>query len=385
MASLNTIWSVAPNKGLFIDSNTNQFIISGYRLIVDPLLNRDTLKVTAPSTSDSIGERGNVAFDDHHLYYCIGTNKWVRSKLAYWSEENNEGVTPGITTPGQTYIPVPTNSWKFTSNGSDGIGDYHFYSYFNTKFDPVSGFSNISLYSIPNLNLGYLLNHTSNLIEPSKLSEDFTLSFETIRPSTKPGLPYTFFMGSPFGKLGFYLNWINPNGSKAARGDYQTTGNHLQFSFNTHNTVSGATNFTFRWLAQPTLTAPSKTQFCQVVATHQASTKEVKLYVDGILQSSANYQTPYMLAGQKVGSIYENPKYQGWGIGASPAGSNGSPAMQTEYVSKIDALRYMLFWKGTALNQAQVTQLYNNGNFIRYQYGRTIAGLNGTYTMRGFE
>ena len=123
MASLNTIWSVAPNKGLFIDSNTNQFIISGYRLVVDPLLNRDTIKVTTPSSPESIGDRGNIAFDDHHLYYCIGTNKWVRSKLAYWSEENDQDINLGLTGPGQTYIPIPTNSWKLTSNGSGSLLD----------------------------------------------------------------------------------------------------------------------------------------------------------------------------------------------------------------------------------------------------------------------
>ena len=369
MANLNSIWSVAPNKGLFIDSNTNQFIISGYRLVVDPLLNRDTLKVTAPSTSDSIGERGNVAFDDHHLYYCIGTNKWVRSKLAYWSEENNEDSNQGLTSPSQTHIPIPTNSWKLTSNGSDGIGQYHFYSYGPSRFDTVSGYSN-------NVG-GYLLNHTSNLIEPSRLNENFTLSFETKRPLVPDSL-HRFFMGQPFGRLGFSLNWINP-GYKNLRGDYQIYGDHLSFYFNTHYTVSGTRNFDYRWLAQSTLTPPSTSEFCQVVVTNETATKLIKLYVNGTLQSTASYAPPYMNVGQNIGSFYSNPSYQGWGIGASPNGSVGTASASVEYHSKIDALRYMLFWKGTALNQAQVTQLYNNGNFIRYQYGRTVGGLIGSY------
>jgi hypothetical protein len=374
MASLNTIWSVAPNKGLFINSDTSQFIISGYRLIVDPLFNRDTLKVTPPTASNSIGERGNTAFDDHHLYYCIGINKWVRAKLAYWEEENNADVKPGLTSPSQTYIPIPNNSWKLTSNGTDGIGEYHFYSYGPSRFDTVSGYSN-------DLG-GYLLNSTSNLIEPSTLNENFTLSFETKRPSM-PALDHRFFMGTPFGKLGFYLSWVNPD-SKTLDGGYPTNGDYLNFSFNTHKTVSGVTNFFYRWLGQTTLTPPSTSQFCQVVVTNEAATKLIKFYVNGILQSTASYAPPYMNVGQNIGSIYQNPSYEGWGIGASPNGSaRRNPAASVEYYSKVDGLRYMLFWKGITLNQAQVTQLYNNGNFIRYEYGRTVAGLMGDYSNAG--
>ena len=377
MASLNTIWSVAPNKGLFIDSNTNQFIISGYRLVVDPLLNRDTIKVTTPSSPESIGDRGNIAFDDHHLYYCIGTNKWVRSKLAYWSEENDQDINLGLTGPGQTYIPIPTNSWKLTSNGSDGIGDYHFFSYGSygqSSFHTVSGYLNDVG--------GYLLNHTSNLIEPSKLNENFTLSFETKRPSN-PSNFNRFLMGSPFGRLGFFLNWVS-TGSKNERGDYPITGNHLNFSFNTHNTASGAINFSYRWLSQATPTPPSTSAFCQVVVTNEAATKLIKLYVNGTLQSTASYAPPYMNVGQNIGSYFQNPQYQGWGIGASPNGSSfGRPAASVEYHSKVEGLRYILFWRGRTLDQAQVTQLYNNGNFIRYEHGRTVAGLVGTYSNVG--
>lgn len=331
MATVNSIYYNAPGKQLFIDNNTNQFVISGYRLAVDPTLNRDLLLVQVPDTTGDIGMQGNIAFDEHHIYYCVSTNRWVRARLANW--DSTEDISPAA----PSEITTPTNWWNFTSNGNSILGNYNFTPKGTVNFNSTNGFTNPIVE-------GCLLNYTSNLIEPSVSNIDFSISFEVKR------LNNGFLMGNPFGKLGFHFQFVNP--SNTAYGPY------LSFSLGTHGPF-----FNYSWVTAISSSQISTSEFTQVVATNDAANKIIKLYINGVFETSTSY-----LGGNPLGSIYNNPSYQGWGIGASPNGSAyGNPVNQTEYYSSSN-VRYMGFWKGTALNAPQVLALYNGGDFRRYPF-----------------
>jgi len=169
MATINSIYYNSLGKQLFIDNNTNQFVISGYRLSLDANLNRDLNIVSAPDSTGDFGTKGNIAFDDNHIYYCINTNTWVRARLASWGA----GLQDPLISPVQLPVSPPSNWWEFTSDATDAIGSYNFQNPTSSQisFSAVDGFRN------PSYN-GCLLNYTSNLIEPSVSNIDFSISFE---------------------------------------------------------------------------------------------------------------------------------------------------------------------------------------------------------------
>jgi hypothetical protein len=353
MAQINSIYYNSPGKQLLIDNDTNQFIISGYRVVVDPNLNRDLLIVNAPTSTGDIGQKGNIAFDKNHLYYCIDTNRWVRSKLANWGPRDGTyagAASDGVIDPvhvGVT-LPTPTNWWPFLSSPAASLGSYEFTAY-GAKVFNSNGYSNAGG--------GYLLNYTSNLVEPSTLNQSFTLSFEVKRTSSSQ-----FFMGSPFGKLGFHMQFID--GAKGSRGEFITYGDRMGFVISAHRStffapavVDGYNDY--RWFGVCSNSAISMNEHSQIVAVNDAPAQEIRLYVNGVHQQTISYA-----AATPLKSRYNNPLFQGWAIGASP---NGSSNANTEYNSP-NILRQMGFWKGYALDQTEITALYNEGNFQRYPF-----------------
>lgn len=331
MATINSIYYNSPGKQLFIDNNSNQFVISGYRLAVDPTLNRDLLIVNAPNTTGDQGQKGNIAFDDHHMYYCIQENNWVRGKLARW-ETNFIAPTGGVN------VTVPTNWWNLTSNANDSIGSYNFIVPYGTvNFDASNGFTNST-------SPGCLLNYTSNLIEPSTLNENFSISFEVKRINNG------FLMGNAFGKLGFHFEFVDALGLNA--------GPYLRFRMSAHVRPF----VEYRWVTLRSSNIISDSTYSQIIAINNASTKQITLYVNG----DAGLTTSY--ASTPLQSMYDNPSFQGWAIGANPNGSYfGNPVTSTEYYSSSN-IRYMGFWKGKVLTSSDVSYLYNGGSFRRYPF-----------------
>jgi len=356
MAQINSIYYKDAGRQLFVDNDTNQFIISGYRVVVDPNLNRDLLIVAAPSSTGDRGQKGNIAFDGNHLYYCVDTNQWVRSKMAYWGARDGSyggGATnDGIITPGTntSEIATPTNWWPFTSSASASLGSYQFQpSPYGCVFNS-NGFSN-------DQGLGYLLNYTSNLVEPSILNQDFSVSFE-IKRRTDGG----FIMGQPFGRLGFFFNFVD--GVIGDRGGFIADGQKIGFSINAHlgNLFQFPSYNAYRWRAVASTGPISTNVHSQIVGVNNAAARTITLYVNGVLQGTTSY------ADVALGSRFDNPSFQGWGIAASPNGSfYSTPATSVEYYST-QMIRHLGFWKGYALTQTEITKLYNGGDFKTYPF-----------------
>lgn len=40
--------------------------------------------VAAPATSSDNGTVGEIRYDSHYVYVCVGTNEWKRSELTTW-------------------------------------------------------------------------------------------------------------------------------------------------------------------------------------------------------------------------------------------------------------------------------------------------------------
>jgi len=338
MATINSIYYVSPGKQLIIDDSTNQFVVSGYRLTLDPSLNRDLNIVSVPESTGDFGNKGNIAFDNNHIYYCINTNTWVRARLASWGADLQYA-------PIQSPVPIPSNWWNFTSNALDTIGSYNFQNPTSTQisFSAENGFTN------PSSN-GCLLNYTSNLVDLPASNTDFSISFEVKRINNG------FLMGSLAGRLGFHFEFTPGN-------TYNGTQGLLTFALSRHSPYQS-----FNWIRATSDSIISTSAFTQVVVTNDSISKIIKLYINGTLERSTSY------AGVQLSAYFNAPSYQGWGIGASPNGSyssngffGGTPVNSTERYSSSN-IRYMGFWKRKALSAQDVTYLYNNGNFRRYPF-----------------
>lgn len=42
------------------------------------------LFMSAPATSTSDGNAGDIAYDNQYFYICVQNNKWIRTALAEW-------------------------------------------------------------------------------------------------------------------------------------------------------------------------------------------------------------------------------------------------------------------------------------------------------------
>lgn len=366
MANINSIYFNSNSKQLFVDNQSNQFIVSGYRLVLDPTLNRDLLLVNPPISTGDYGRKGNIAFDNNHIFYCVDTNKWLRAKLASWIPPGADASVYSIEGSG---VPTPTNWWPLnnTSLGNDIIGGTY---NFGALPGPASvNFGNSSV-GFTNTTIGScLLNYTSNLVQPSIVNENFTLSFEIKRVGaqsylTVPAPTFGFIMGSPYGRLGFHLSYANKSNGKTGpygnRGLYESLGNNIQFALGAHQALFPNSNY--RWASVATTTQIDNSNFFQIVCTNDSSNKTIKIYCNGMLEETHNY------AATPLGTKYNNPAYQGWGIGAVPRGSSyGTPVNATEYSSQIN-IKNIGFWRGKAFSQAQVTDLYNGGVFKKYPF-----------------
>lgn len=354
MSTLNQIYYSAPGKLIATKDETSEFIISGYRINADPLLNLNTNLVAVPSSTGDFGVKGTMAFDKSHFYICIDNNKWARTRLAFWEEDvpiSTEGLV----------IPTPTNWWNFTSNGNDLIGAYSFITNGNVTFDSIEGFKN------PTSNTS-LLNYSSNLIEPSVLNRDFSISFEVKRVGNG------FLLGNPYGRLGFHFRFVDPTTENAV-GGFTTAGTYLAFSWSTHtdnynSTLGPTASLTnldgpgARWTSLKSLNPINDSAYTQVLVTNNAFTRELKMYINGTLNDTKSYLTQSPLPRIRAGINI----LKGFGIGATIAGGTwGRPVDQIDYYNSSN-IRYLGFWRNTVLNQENVTYLYNGGSFRRYPF-----------------
>jgi len=78
-----TNWSdINFNGGDFDNVELDNFDNSEY-LLSGNIIDYPTI-VSAPSTSVSPGETGQIAYDNDYVYICIATNTWKRSALSSW-------------------------------------------------------------------------------------------------------------------------------------------------------------------------------------------------------------------------------------------------------------------------------------------------------------
>jgi len=329
MSQLNTIYYNDPNRQLVVNNNTNELVISGYRLILDQTLNRDVNLVSSPVSTTSPGTKGSLAFDKQYVYYCIDQNTWARSPLSSWSTSE---IRSTYSVKNMSSLPQASNWWNFTTNSNATYGDYNF-----TSIGPNT-FSSSGAYVAGGTSS--LVNYSSNLVEPATLNQNFSISFETKRLNINNASNSQFLLGSPFGQLGFHFEYTNSN--------YTNTGDYLTFSFSTH------TPSTYSWTRVRSLSPITDTGYHQIVGVNNAFNKAITLYIDGILQGSGKYTAP--------GSKFFGSAYKGFGIGASPNGSNGTPVASTEYNTKT-IIRNCGFWKNYSLTSGDASNLYNTGSF----------------------
>lgn len=337
MAELNTIYYNDPNRQLIVNNSTNEFIVSGYRLVVDATLNRDLALVSIPQSPTSAGKRGSLAFDKNYVYYCVNDNIWARTALASW--ENIKPAALSTSSPAQiAKIPQPSNWWNFTTNSNATLGDYNFQNFGTNTFSSSGAY-------IASQRNGSLLNYSINLVEPTTLNQSFSISFETKRLNINSPRGNQFLLGSAFGQLGFHFEYTNS--AVTAPGDY------LTFSFSTH------TPSTYSWTRARSLNTITDTGYHQIVGVNDTYSKAILLYIDGIIQASGTYITP--------GSKYYGSSFKGFGVGANPNGSSYSPVNSTEYNTPT-IIRNMGFWKNYALTSGQISSLHNTGSFLAFPF-----------------
>jgi hypothetical protein len=351
MAELNTIYYNDPNRQLIVNNVTNEFVVSGYRLVVDGTLNRDLSLVATPLEPTSPGKKGNLAFDKNYVYYCLADNSWSRSALATWESVKPEAISSKKVSSFASKIPQPSNWWNFTTNIDATYGDYQFSP---IGADVAATFSSGGAY-LPgatgsNTNQGGFLNFSSNLVEPTTLNESFSISFETRRLNKNSAWQNQFLLGSIYGKLGFGFEY-NLSG-QGLNSIIYSGGNFLTFKFQ----VPGA-GPTYQRVQSKT--AITDTGYHQIVGVNDSYSKAILLYIDGALQGSGNYTGP--------AGFYNNPSFKGFGIGAAPFGSFNTPVNNTAF-STPTVIRYLGFWKNYALTSGQVSSLYNTGSFNRFPF-----------------
>lgn len=415
MASLNQIFYQAPGKLIQVNDATNEFIVSGYRLVVDKNLNRDLLIVETPSSTGDYGQKGNIAFDNNHIYFCRSTNDWLRGRLAQWKGNDNDIFVSAPNNP--VNIANPTNWWKLQSplsnlpNGqkytSPDLGNYIFidvgalsenqnrYLTIPISFGgkgltppPSAFFSTTSGYlNYPNefnYTTASLLNYSSNLVDLVSFNQDFSISFETRRIPNTSSLS-TMILGNLYGALGFHFRFANKD--NLTSGNY-LSGQNIVFSLSAHTSglqgpVYNSDIYWFqpnylnngnRWINVASNSNISTGTLTQIVATNNATTKEIKLYVNGNLENTKSYQGIPLSVPRGVN---KESQAVGIGIGASPVGGISSiyfaqkpgagSASSVTQVNNVQ-VKNLGFWKNKILTQEEITNLYNNGNFISYPF-----------------
>ena len=70
------------NGGDFDNVESNDYDNSEF-ILSSTLIDYPTI-VVAPATTNSLGETGQIAYDNDYVYICIATNTWKRSELSSW-------------------------------------------------------------------------------------------------------------------------------------------------------------------------------------------------------------------------------------------------------------------------------------------------------------
>jgi hypothetical protein len=343
MATLNTIYYLNSGKQLYVNNDTNQFVISGYQLSLDPNLNANISLVNPPNLPDSLGQKGTITFDKNHVYYCYADNNWSRARLAGWTVDST--VSPiGITNP--------NNWWYFTLNSDPVFGNDYFFSNGNVTFNSsgvnTSGTNNNGLFcyktlAIPGWSKAMMYYGQPEGLYPNR----FSTSFETKRVNSSG-----FLLGSKYGQLNFH---------------FEFSGNYLVF--NMPKSAGGGNPVTGQWHKIPSISQFNNSSYYQVVATFDPRNDSLaKFYVNGVLQGSANYHYTTVSLYNGGFSFNTIPQAQGFGIGGTPLGNiNGAqPNTLTENNKVI--VRNLGFWYEYALNQTEITALYNGGTFRKYPF-----------------
>lgn len=360
MATLNTLFYEDRSKGqkIFFDASSNSLTLSGVTLKLDKNLNFDVIeKVNIPLSGSSAGTEGQIAYDDNHIYLCVRTGpetlaNWVRSKLT------NFGALPSVLRvpppPGDVVIPVPQYWWPLTSNGSSSLSiPYTFVrpnESSNVTFDINDGVTTSNTASLHNYS-------NPVLVTPSKNNTSFSISFQTKRfvDFDDESQSHGFLFGNAFGDLGFHFEFVN--------NDQNKLGNYLRFSLATHASVNGLTKEPYRWKKVISNNIIPLNQSVFVVGVNEAQGVDaqgrnignIKLYINGALQSTTYYTS-------KIFSLYAQPNYYGASIGA---GNIYPGAVEYESDTK---MKNLTFWNNTALNQEEISYIYNNGSVKIYPY-----------------
>jgi hypothetical protein len=346
MATLNTIYYLSPGKQLYVDNNTNQFVISGYQLSLDPNLNANISLANVPSLPNARGTKGTVAFDKNYVYYCAIDNNWSRGRLAAWTVDNT--VSPvGITNP--SYY------WYLTINGEAQFGDTAFIASPNTPTFNSSGVTTNSvglfangLYAYTNFAYPGWTKAAMYYGQPEGFyPNSFSVAFETKRVNTSG-----FLLGSKYGQQNFHFDF---------------SGNHLLFNM---PKSAGGNPITGQWHQIKSISQLNNSSYYQVVATFNPRNNSLaKFYVNGVLQGSANYHYDTVSlynAGFSFGVVQQA---RGFGIGGTPLGNINGAQANTLSERNSTIVRNLGFWTDYALNETEVDALYNGGTFRKYPFG----------------
>ena len=354
MATLNTIFYLNEGKQLFVDNNTNQFVVSGYKLSLDPNLNANINLANTPTTSNDIGVAGTIALDKRYIYYCWANNNWSRARLASWTNDNTiSPVGPGGGGGGS--ITNPSNYWYFTINGEPQLGETSFVSspnnpIFNSNGVTTNsvGLTGTALYAFSNFAFpGWTKAAIYYGLPEGNYPNSFSISFETKRINSSG-----FLLGSKYGQQNFH---------------FEFSGNYLLFRMPKSN--GGGVPDTGNWHSIRSINQFNNTDHYQVVATFEPRNDSLaKFYVNGVLQGSANY--PYTTvslynAGFSFSTIQQA---RGFGIGGTPLGNINGAQSNTLSERNSSIVRNLGFWNNYVLNETEITILYNGGNFRKFPF-----------------
>ena len=354
MATLNSLYYLSPGKQIFVDNSSNQFIVSGYKLSLDPNLNTSLSLGNIPTTPNDIGVAGTISFDQRFIYYCWANNNWSRARLASWTNDNTiSPVGPGG--GGGAGITNPNNYWYLTINGEPQIGESTFVASPNNPIFNSSGVTTNSvgltgtaLYSFSTFAFpGWTKAAIYYGLAEGSYPNSFSISFETKRINASG-----FLLGSKYGQQNFH---------------FEFSGNYLLFSMPKGN---GGTPDTGKWHSIRSISQFNNTNHYQVVATFEPRNDSLaSFYVNGVLQGSANY-SPYNTvslynAGFSFGTVQQA---RGFGIGGTPLGNINGAQSNTLSERNSSVVRNLGFWNNYVLNQTEITTLYNGGTFRKYPF-----------------
>jgi hypothetical protein len=347
MATLNSVYYLSPGKQIFVDNNSNQFVVSGYKLSLDPNLNTNLTLGNVPTMPNDIGAAGTISFDRRFIYYCWANNNWTRARLASWTNDNTINPSAGITNP--------SNYWYLTVNGETQLGDTSFIpSPNNPTFNSSGvttnsvGLTGTALYAFTNFAYpGWTKAALYYGLAEGFYPNSFSVAFETKRINSSG-----FLLGSKYGQQNFH---------------FEFSGSYLLFRMPKSN--GGGVPDTGNWHSIRSISQFNNTNHYQVVATFDPSDNSIaKFYVNGVLQGSDNYHTNTVSlynAGFSFGTIQQA---RGFGIGGTPFGNINGAQSNTLTERNSSIVRNLGFWNHYVLNQTEVTALYNGGTFRKFPF-----------------